>query len=117
MPKFIKPVSVQLQKGDFGYSVAITKINRLRQRQAEVSLGSVLDLGYARAVELQELLEKFLEDQPCIMACDDAEIRQELKTETMKLTIARNAIKQQEARVANLRARIANIEACDDPSS
>ena len=45
---------------------------------AELSLGDVLDLSYSRAEELQNLLEKFLENEATIMLDEKADLEREI---------------------------------------
>lgn len=70
MAEFIKPTTVTHIRSDFGYTVRIDRRGRLDTVEASLDLGKVLDLSWTKATELQQLLEKFLEDEANIILDD-----------------------------------------------
>lgn len=119
MTKLIKPVSVYLVKGPFGYTIQIKRINRLRKVEAEAYLGDVLDLGYAKAEALRDLLNKFLEDQACIILDDADEIHQAIQREKRTLKRAEGEVEAIQLRIDQLQEGLErlNLDSCNPSES
>jgi hypothetical protein len=94
----------------------IEKRNRLNQIEAQVNLEKVLDLGYARASELLEFLEVFLEKQPTIILDNRALLEARLKR--AEATQERCLIESEQARreATEVRAALEELDGCSRSS-